>query len=195
MRIFLIGFNKCGTTSFHHFFTENRFRSQHWMKNKLAFNLYQHFEGDGRKVELLDNTAYSDIIYVPEPHNMIEELSIFVEGNKYYRELDKQYPDSLFILNTRNPIDWIRSRFNHGSGSFATRYKNFLNVKTDQELQRAWLQQWFSYHADVLDYFSEKENFLLYDIEKSDEQDLIDFLSPYIQLSLKKLPHSYKTKR
>ena len=39
--IFLIGFNKCGTTSFHNYFKANGISSVHWRSNTLALALYQ----------------------------------------------------------------------------------------------------------------------------------------------------------
>ena len=39
-RIFLIGFNKCGTTSFHDYFKANGIASVHWRANTLALALH-----------------------------------------------------------------------------------------------------------------------------------------------------------
>ena len=38
-KIFLIGFNKCGTTSFHNYFKANQISSIHWRANTLALAL------------------------------------------------------------------------------------------------------------------------------------------------------------
>ena len=40
-RIFVIGFNKCGTTSFHEYFRANAISSVHWRGNTLALALHE----------------------------------------------------------------------------------------------------------------------------------------------------------
>ncbi|MEE2894734.1 MAG: hypothetical protein VX726_03245, partial [Planctomycetota bacterium] len=41
-RIFVIGFNKCGTTSFHEYFRANGISSVHWRGNTLALALHEN---------------------------------------------------------------------------------------------------------------------------------------------------------
>ena len=65
-RIFLIGFNKCGTTSFHDYFTANGIASVHWRANTLAMALHRN-RAEGRPLlEGIDRwTAYTDINCIP----------------------------------------------------------------------------------------------------------------------------------
>ena len=43
-----------------------------------------------------------------------DENIIIIDDYEKLEELDKKYPDSLFILNTRSFDKWILSRLKHG---------------------------------------------------------------------------------
>jgi hypothetical protein len=45
-RIFLIGFNRCATTSFHRFFNANGLKSVHWDSGRLAQRFYANIGAD-----------------------------------------------------------------------------------------------------------------------------------------------------
>jgi sulfotransferase family protein len=52
-----------------------------------------------------------------------------LEGYKLYPHLPAQYPNAVFILNTRNREDWIRSRLVHGKKiSYAKRAMAFYGA-------------------------------------------------------------------
>ena len=64
--IFLIGFNKCGTTSFHDYFKANGISSVHWRANTLALTMQKnHNEGHPLLMGLDRWTAYTDMICIP----------------------------------------------------------------------------------------------------------------------------------
>ena len=106
-RIFLIGFNKCGTTSFHDYFKANGIASVHWRANTLALALH-HNRTEGRPLlEGIDHwTAYTDMNCIPgSPWGQSNsDSAALIEGCRYFRELHRDYPDALFILNTRDPL-------------------------------------------------------------------------------------------
>ena len=52
--------------------------------------------------------AFTDMEYLDEFG------TTYLEGYKLYPHLAAQYPNAVFILNTRNREDWIRSRLVHG---------------------------------------------------------------------------------
>ena len=65
-RIFVIGFNKCGTTSFHDYFRANDIRSVHWRGNTLALALHDNLAaGRPPLLGMEDWTAYMDMICIP----------------------------------------------------------------------------------------------------------------------------------
>lgn len=72
----------------------------------------------------------------------------------YMRELDHSYPDSLFILTTRNVHDWVVSKYKHWTWRDDDKKEHPFEVK--EQLQ--WYHNWT---RRVLDYFQGRDNDLL----------------------------------
>jgi len=83
MKIFVIGFNKTGTSSLHGLFCYLDIKSIHWDKIKPVIDIIDEFDA------FTDITPYS------------------------FKEYYNKYPDSLFILNTRPISNWLISRYKH----------------------------------------------------------------------------------
>ena len=198
-RIFLIGFNKCGTTSFHSYFQKNDISSIHWRANTLAMKISSNHS---RGIKLLDGiddwTAYTDMICVPgSPWGRSNsDQSTVIEGGKYFKELHADYPDSLFILNTRDPFQWIKSRIKHDEGKFANAYLEALKplgIRNKRQLKIKWLKDWHEHHYNAIQYFEKHspKQFLLFHISESPPKQLNNFLSPYFKLKYKDFPHHH----
>jgi len=201
-RIFLIGFNKCGTTSFHDFFKANGIPSVHWRANTLAMAMHaQLSRGQSPVLAGLDGwTAYTDLICLPgtpwERSNSTGQPVI--EACHYFRELHRDYPDALFILNTRDPLDWIKSRLQHDQGRFAQAYLQALaadGISTEEQLCERWLRDWYGHHSAVLDYFHAHapERFLLFHIQHTPHGRLMQFLQPHFPLPAPVFPHHHRS--
>ena len=105
-RIFQIGFNKCGTTTLHRFFRDNGINSIHWENGEIAVNFHaRSSRGEDPFADYPDVAAFTD---------MIKVRGSLLEPYKSFEEIYRWYPDSYFILNTRNASDWIESRVRHG---------------------------------------------------------------------------------
>jgi hypothetical protein len=109
-RIFGIGMHKTGTTSLHHALRVLGYDSAHWESAHWARVIWEEMRAEGRSSTLERHYALSDL---PIP--------------LMYRELDKAYPGSKFILTLRPEADWLASVQNHWShdhnpyrGSWAT---------------------------------------------------------------------------
>jgi uncharacterized protein YprB with RNaseH-like and TPR domain len=94
-------------------------------------------------------------------------------------------------LNTRPLDNWIKSRLNHQSGSYANTFKNVLGVKTDEELITIWREQWTEHHNKAIDYFKNSDNFIIFDIETEGDK-LTEFLRSW-SIPVTKFPHLYKS--
>jgi hypothetical protein len=70
--------------------------------------------------------------------------------------LAAQYPDAVFILNTRDREDWIRSRLRHSFGTYAARQRAYYRKKSADELVEVWRGEWEGYHRRVLQFFAGK---------------------------------------
>lgn len=172
-RIFQIGFNKCGTRSLYRFLQRSGIHSAHFNRGLLAFALRENVTA-GRKPlagKIGQFTAYTDVQQVTR--------DFAIEGVHFFRELYAYYPNSYFILNTRDKDGWIRSRLRHGAGTYARRYGRALKLEDENDVVRHWSDDWDRHHAAVIDFFADKPGRLLvYDIKHDDPQKMVDFLAP-----------------
>tara|TARA_X000000950_G_C13852620_1_gene635192 strand:+ start:854 stop:1477 length:624 start_codon:yes stop_codon:yes gene_type:complete len=200
-KIFLIGFNKCGTTSFHDYFKANNISSVHWRANTLAMAIDSNHRSSRKLLSTVDTwTAYTDLICIPgSPWGRSNSKGWkLIEANKYFRELHRDYPTSLFILNTRDPFQWLNSRLKHDQGKFAQAYLEALKskqIKNKKQLKQYWLKLWYRHHIDTIDYFSinAPEQFLLFHISESPAKTLNRFLDPYFSITFREFPHHHKS--
>ncbi len=200
-RIFLIGFNKCGTTSFHDYFKANNISSVHWRANTLALAL-QHNQTSGQPLLTgIDQwTAYTDMICIPgSPWGSSNSTNApLIEGCRWFKELHHDYPDALFILNTRDPFHWLKSRLSHDKGQFAAAYLQALapeGVRNRRQLKRRWLHDWYQHHTEVMAYFQAhaRKQLLVFHIRESSEQQLNRFLKPHFAIEVGHFPHHHKS--
>jgi hypothetical protein len=186
MKIFQIGFNRCGTVSLWQYFKSCGIPAVHWERGDLARSIYfQHTWN----TKLLDN--YRDTMFFSDM-----ESDVIINGKPswiyahvdYYKLLDQQYPGSKFILNTRNVDDWIKSRswFEINPGAPKTEYLEYAKLihNTDTDgIYKIWTKQWNDHHADVINYFKNRpEDLLIYDIDTDNTSKLINFFKDTLVL-------------
>jgi hypothetical protein len=179
MKIILIGFNKCGTRSFHDFFLKNKLSSIHHGKRDFARRVFANVEAGRPPFEDYDQyTCYSDIEAVSDVTKMDEILL----ANKLFKEFDQAYPDALFIYNVRDFDNWVISRFNHKYGRYTKKYLLKLRHKSQDanfglnDLVETWRSDWFTHQRAVREYFADSPRFLEFDIEKDPVDKLVTFL-------------------
>jgi len=172
-RIFQIGFNKCGTRSLYRFLQRNGIYSAHFNRGLLALRLHENIAA-GRKPlhgKLDRFVGFTDVQRVTQ--------SEVIEGVDFYRELYNYYPNSYFILNTRDKAGWLKSRQNHGAGNYMRRYQLGLGLPDVDAVLDYWKRQWDRHHARLQDFFADKpDRLVVFDIKQDDPQKLVDFLSP-----------------
>ena len=149
-RVFGIGLNKTGTSSFHQAMTVMGYQSLHWGGPSVRMEVEQSIERGEPLLTRLDPTydAFSDI----------EALS------ENFVLLDAQYPGSRFVLTVRPLDDWIDSRRRHVENNIRRRetgdYQgNFLVVDEDR-----WRRQWGRHTEAARRYFAGRDDFVEVDI-------------------------------
>lgn len=160
--VFCIGFNKCGTTSLFNFFRNNGFPSVHNAGGRLAVQMMSNslkrqpiFAGFDQKFR-----CFSDMEFVND--------RIALEGNWSFRLMDRDYPNSFFIYNTRSMDKWLSSRLRWigPAGSYLERYKMMLNTTRDEEVVEYWRSSRLRFEAEMFGYFGDRKNLLVLDIEE-----------------------------
>lgn len=185
-RIFQIGFNKCGTRTFHQFFKAHGLRCIHWHGGRLARAMLGNLV-NGEPIL----RGYEEFEVFSDMESIGKEFA--VEAFKLFEHLAPAYPGSIFLLNTRDREAWIRSRMKHGNGRYAARWKLVLGLSSDAELAEAWRRDWDRHMARVDRFFADGRHRLVrFDIEKDDPAALRDAM-PELQLNPDRFGHRGKT--
>ena len=192
MKVFQIGFSKCGTCSMFHFFKKNGINSVHWrtkddsQQNIVAKALHNK-ENNKKFFNGLDYVFYSDMIYIDR-----EKVIYFYER---FEEIYKDYPDSKFIFNIRNEEDWIKSQKSHstlGLGKIFDRLQEILDC--DEEEATKFLRNHYKEHTEkVKDFFKDKlDQLLIFKLGENTGEDIANFITEY-NFQDKEFPHVNKT--
>ena len=192
-KIFQIGLNKCGTFSIHVLFsqfTQPKIQSVHWDLAKLALTMHDNLIQNKKLLEgYNDYTVFTDMetcIY-----NDITDSYDYYFMFEYFDLLDKQYPDSKFILNTRSVDNWISSRLNHTNGykiinrkvvelippePYYITHLNMYKIQSIPALVNIWRAEWNTHHKKVKQYFKNRsKDLLIFDIENDSFEKIVEF--------------------
>ena len=175
-KIFFIGFNKTGTTTYHTLLSD-KFRS---ISNPYWTELTRR-KWNARIAEYFSRwDCYSD-----------GELCDF-------KKLDKIFPNSKFILNTRNLRNWVYSRIywvNRDSDQYIGKFDlEYRTSPSKQKIIRQWIERRKSYHRNVHEYFGKNntEKIMVIDIEND---NIVDKLSKFLNVTLNYTGKRHNPKR
>lgn len=210
-RIFQIGFNRCGTTTLIRFFQANNLKCLHWGRGSIAAGIEAaRLEGKPLLSYIDGYFAYGDMEFVEveseskkllkkKPFrrlykNLPKDNLTPIYAFENFRELDKQYPGSKFILNTRNVEDWINSRIRFlERGYFYCKHGDKFH-NSQEALNQCWREHWDEHTSNVREYFSNRPKDLLeFDLDKDGPEKIADFFSD-LNLDISKWGHHNKSK-
>lgn len=191
IKVFQIGFSKCGTATIADFFNLNGIPAVHQDDGHLAVSMYRNAQN---RSPLITQQYDKFLVYTDmERMGTIPQINI---GVLLFKELDRQYPGSKFILNTRNKNAWLKSKSLHHLGTDTTlleRTASLLNISPSEVLAK-WSREWDEHHAAVLEYFQDRpEDLLVFNIESDDPKKLVEFFKHNFLLDTKFYGHKNKT--
>ena len=128
----------------------------------------------GRKVfdGVEDYVFYSDLIYSTPTETY--------EGATAFREILRDYPDTILILNFRDREQWIASRLKHGHGEFMRREMNARGLENQDDLVAQWRSEWDSHLASVRGFMASNPAQLIeFDIDRDEAAKLSEKLPDY----------------
>lgn len=173
-KIFQIGFNKCGTVSLHQYFLQNGLESIHWDKGRLAKTIKSNFD---RGLPLLK--GYERFDCFTDMESQTNNIFIYLT---HFKELDRAYPGSKFILNIRDKNKWLQSRINHRD--YLKVHQKITGLSVDDVIE-LWSKDWDDHLKNVKEYFIGREDdLLIFDIE-NDVDKLNQFMSKIIEVKSK----------
>lgn len=187
MKVFQIGFNRCGTTSIFHRLNALGFRAVHMRtpeRRNLARVMHDNL-AQARHIltELEHYDAFTDMGHLTQDRHL--------EGYKLFPEIMAQVPDSVFILNVRNVDDWIRSRMDHNDGDYAQAMLRVRGLPTLQDLAEAWRQDWAA-HVAAVHARIPPERLLVLDIDTDDLSAIDRFTGRTPVAPVSDVPHNFK---
>ncbi|KCV83611.1 hypothetical protein ATO10_02585 [Actibacterium atlanticum] len=179
-RVVAVGFNKCGTRGLGQLFAaaghpmvHNKLRGKFKVSHSIG-RLMRDNLAAGRKVfdGAQEYTFYCDLIYTTP--------KAAYDGASAYREILRDYPDTILLLNTRDRESWIKSRLRHGHGHFAKVQMQAHGVTTESEICDIWRSEWDAHHRQLTDFMADKsDQLIVFDIQKDKIEDLIARLPGY----------------
>jgi hypothetical protein len=166
MKIFQIGFNKCGTSSLHERFLALGLKSIHHDDGKLALRMKENIEnGDNVIAGYRDYDAFTDLVHL--------SWSRHVQAFKYYKKILLEVPEAVFIYNIRNKQKWLRSCKNHEN--YLDRIKKVYNYRTLGDALDHLSRDW-DRHFEEVQRNIPPERLLVFNIETDDARKIDRFL-------------------
>jgi len=179
-RVVAVGFNKCGTRSLAQMFRAAGHRVIHhkirdrWPIPRRIGAVMRDNLAAGRKVfdSVEDHTFYCDL--------MVNDGTATYEGASAFREILRDYPDTILLLNKRDREQWIASRLRHGHGEFARREMAARSLTSETALTAAWRTEWDSHLAAVRAFMADRpEHYIEFDIDEDTPEGLAARLPRY----------------
>lgn len=191
-KIFIIGFNRCGTRTLHYFFKENGLPSIHWDNDNLVKTIERNLNAGTKPLAhgcTVNHKVNSDCYY--EKAQVFSDITyhpLNKDAKDYYKVLDRYYPNSKFILNIRNVDDWIASRKKHSNGKIVEQLCQFHSC-SPIELENLWRNMWRETLDEIKKYFSDRpEDLLIFDINSDKVESITEFFKEQLILD----PKHYK---
>lgn len=155
--VFFIGFNKTATRAFHFFFREHGFNCIHWGENRLVDQMVRNLAEKKKIFHGYDEQyrVFSDLTSSSGPTR--------IEGNQYFREMHRDYPEAFFILNNRPTEEWVQSRARHVEGVLVAREKK-ATKKSESAVLEQWRNEKRAHEQEVREYFNNNARFREIDI-------------------------------
>ncbi len=185
-RVWGIGMHKTATTSLHHAFGILGLKSAHWQTAPWAKRVWREVTQNGQSAALERFYAACDL-----PIPLI------------YRQLDRAYPGSKFVLTVRDEWKWLKSVANHwrhdsnpfrcqwDSDVFTHRVHNLLYGRKDFDAT-TMLERYRRHNNDVVDYFKWRSDDLF--IMDMDSGDGWRPLCNFLKLPVPNVPYPHKLK-
>ena len=171
MKVFQVGFGKCGTSSLHQFFLNSGYRSIHWGGGELAKSISRNVNNRNYILDGLD-----DYDFYTDMQNVTWES--IIHAYIYYEYFYYQVEKSKFIFNTRPVERWIISIINHTH--MFERYASCLNKTDFMGVLKELSNHYYNHSRMIMDFFKDKKDrFIVFDISKDHIKKVIDFLPEF----------------
>ncbi|MEB3361305.1 MAG: sulfotransferase [Synechococcaceae cyanobacterium] len=181
-KVVAIGFNKCATRSLAQLFAAAGHTAVHqklprrWLsrrRRKLGGIMRANLEAGRPVFAGVEHAVFYGDLIDSNQHATFD-------GNSLFREILRDYPTAILLLNWRDQDDWIRSRLQHGHGEFALREQRLRRLGSPEELCAIWRAEWDAHLAAVRSFMADRpEQFVQFNIDTDPIETLIARLPAY----------------
>lgn len=166
MKIFVIGFSKCGTSSIHARFLALGLSSVHHTSPEtntpVAVTIKNNIDSGNYPLIGLDRyDAFTDLVYLTH--------EVHIEAFKFFETFLKEIPDAKFILNVRDKEKWVESCARHPQ--LFERLMSVYGYDSRHTVAQELLVNWDKHIEKVIAKIPSK-HLLIYDIEQGDARDI-----------------------
>lgn len=181
--VFNIGFNRSGTTSLNSALNILGIPSIHYSFNNSSW--FKNNPGEIEEIIRKNDLSGNRIL-----HTLDDKYRGFTDfnGEVYFKDLYKQYPNSKFILTIRPPEDWLKSII------YMERSQNRFQPNTEQEYMvfEKKINRYFTKRKEIRKFFKNKPSqFLEMNIVNGDGWEV---LCPFLGLKIPDVPFPYENK-
>lgn len=159
-KVFVIGFQKTGTTS---------------LETALEVLGYRVYGGDKSLMRFNNGEDLKKYISgVMQNWDAVQDMP----WPLFYKELFELYPTAKFILTFRNSEKWIESVVKYFAGIRIPLHQKIYNVPCAEGYEETYLKVYDEHNRKVKEFFSDKDNFLLMEMGQNfDYETLCWFLN------------------
>lgn len=176
-KVFVIGFQKTGTTSL-----------------ELALeNLgYRVYGGDKNLLKFKDQKSLNNYI--------LETLKCWdaVQDMPWpllYKNLFELYPNSKFILTSRKTDEWIKSVVQYFASIRIPLHQKIYDVPCAEGYEKRYMEVYNKHNKEVIEFFKDKENFIIMEQnENFNYETLCQFLN-VSEIPQEPFPHARNNKK
>jgi Sulfotransferase domain/Sulfotransferase family len=177
-RVFCLGFQKTGTTSVD------------WVLQDMGYQVSKAYkQPDIAFSQMLQKGDLSEIRHVAKLFDAFQDIPWFL----YYKEFDKWYPGSKFILTIRESTSWWNSFLRYFRTEYYSLFEYVYGFENPIGHKEALIKRFEQHNREVLEYFKDRPDDLLV-VDVSEEKALekiTNFLGR--SSSYEKMPHKNAT--
>ncbi|MGY0392942.1 sulfotransferase family protein [Bizionia sp. KMM 8389] len=176
-KVFILGFQKTGTTSLEH---------------ALQFLGYRVYGGDKNLMKIADATDLKQYI----KQTLVDwDAAQDMPWPLFYKELYEVYPDAKYILTVRDSQKWIRSVVTYFASIRIPLHKKIYDVPCAEGYESRYLEVYEKSNAAILAFFKDKPNFLIMEMGKNFDYNTLCHFLEISSIPDREFPHARNNKK
>ena len=176
-KVFVIGFQKTGTTS---------------LEYALEHLGYHVYGGDKNLMKFSDSDELKTYIKKTlKTWDAVQDMPWPI----FYKELYEIYPEAKFILTIRPTDKWIRSVITYFASIRVPLHKKIYGVPCAEGYEDRYIELYNQYNKDIIEFFKQKPNFLIMEMGKNFNYQTLGIFLDLEDIPLADFPHARNNKK